>query len=228
MSYTIPENVDTREQAVLAVASAIKGEAVTGGDGSVNRALDILADVLAEQDVQVPQTNAGAILALAQYVGGGGSQPTGTINISTNGTHDVAAYATAEVGVYPTGTKTITSNGKHNVMSFQWAQVNVQPTSPLLASIDITLNDSTHSGEGISISWGDVFKSATISGSSASFTNVPFSLADIIIRVGDNPDQPYESSIISATCEMSGDASLSPDGVAISGDCTIAVSISVI
>lgn len=72
MSYTIPEYVDTREQAVLAVASAIKGEAVTGGDGSVNRALDILADVLAEQDVQVPQTNAGAILALAQYVTGGG------------------------------------------------------------------------------------------------------------------------------------------------------------
>lgn len=72
MSYTIPDYVDTKEQAVLAVASAIKGEAVTGGDGSVNRALDILADVLAEQDVSVPQTDAGAILALAQYVTGGG------------------------------------------------------------------------------------------------------------------------------------------------------------
>lgn len=72
MSYTIPDYVDTKEQAVLALASTIKGEAVTGGDGSVNRALDILADVLAEQDVQVPQTDAGAILALAQYVSGGG------------------------------------------------------------------------------------------------------------------------------------------------------------
>lgn len=72
MSYTAPQYVDTKEQAVLALASTIKGEAVTGGDGSVNRALDILADVLAEEDVQVPQTDAGAILALAQYVSGGG------------------------------------------------------------------------------------------------------------------------------------------------------------
>lgn len=72
MSYTAPQYVDTKEQAVLALASTIKGEAVTGGDGSVNRALDILADVLAKQDVQVPQTNAGAILALADYVSGGG------------------------------------------------------------------------------------------------------------------------------------------------------------
>lgn len=72
MSYTAPQYVDTKEQAILALASTIKGEAVTGGDGSVNRALDVLADVLAEQDVQVPQTDAGAILALAQYVSGGG------------------------------------------------------------------------------------------------------------------------------------------------------------
>ena len=30
---------------------------------------------------------------------GGGSQPTGTIQISTNGTHNVAQYASAEVNV---------------------------------------------------------------------------------------------------------------------------------
>ncbi len=86
MSYTAPQYVDTKEQAVLALASTIKGEAVTGGDGSVNRALDILADVLAEQDVQVPQTDAGAILALAQYVsgGGGGDLTTATVTIVNN------------------------------------------------------------------------------------------------------------------------------------------------
>lgn len=73
MSYTTPSNVQTKEQAVLALASTIADADKTNlGDGSVNKALDILADVLAEQDVQVPQTNAGAILALAQYVGGGG------------------------------------------------------------------------------------------------------------------------------------------------------------
>lgn len=99
MSYTAPQYVDTKEQAVLALASTIKGEAVTGGDGSVNRALDILADVLAEQDVQVPQTDAGAILALAQYAGGM-VKPEGTIAITENGEGiDVAQYATADVSV---------------------------------------------------------------------------------------------------------------------------------
>lgn len=72
MTYTIPTSADTPEQAILAVASAVKGEQVTGGDGSVNTALDILADALAGQDVEVPMTDQGAILALAQYVGGGG------------------------------------------------------------------------------------------------------------------------------------------------------------
>lgn len=99
MSYTIPEYVDTPEQAILAVASAVKGEAVTGGDGTVNRALDILADTLAESDVQVPQTDAGAILALAQYVSGM-VKPEGTIAITENGEGiDVAQYATADVSV---------------------------------------------------------------------------------------------------------------------------------
>lgn len=99
MSYTAPQYVDTKEQAILALASTIKGEAVTGGDGSVNRALDILADVLAEQDVQVPQTDAGAILALAQYASGM-VKPTGTIAITENGEGiDVAQYATADVSV---------------------------------------------------------------------------------------------------------------------------------
>lgn len=73
MSYTIPEYVDTKEQAVLALASTIADEDKSAlGDGSVNRALDVLADTLAGENVGVPQTNAGAILALAQYVKGGG------------------------------------------------------------------------------------------------------------------------------------------------------------
>lgn len=77
MAYTIPTSADTPEQAILAVASAVKGEQVTGGDGSVNKALDILADALAGEDVEVPMTQQGAILALAQYVGGGGGVDVG-------------------------------------------------------------------------------------------------------------------------------------------------------
>ena len=73
MSYVIPEGIQTKADAVLAVASVIADEDKGAlGDGSVNTALDVLADVLAGQNVEVPQTNAGAILALAGYVGGGG------------------------------------------------------------------------------------------------------------------------------------------------------------
>lgn len=67
-------NVSTKAGAILAVASQIAEEDLTPyGNGSVNRALDILADVLAGEDVDVPKTNAGAILALADYIGGGGA-----------------------------------------------------------------------------------------------------------------------------------------------------------
>ena len=73
MSYTIPTSVQTKAEAVLAVASAIADTDMGARyDGTVNTSLDVLADVLAAQDVDVPQTNAGAILALAQYAHGGG------------------------------------------------------------------------------------------------------------------------------------------------------------
>ena len=113
MSYTAPQYVDTKEQAILALASTIKGEAVTGGDGSVNRALDILADVLAEQDVQVPQTDAGAILALADYVsGGGGDASTATVTYTlTGGKSDL--YVEAATGGEVEGF------GKFSAPSFQ-------------------------------------------------------------------------------------------------------------
>lgn len=95
MSYTAPQYVDTKEQAVLALASTIAGEDKTAlGDGSVNTALDVLADVLAGQDVEVPQTNAGAILALAQYVGGGGGSSTQTLTVTKNEADDTVSVTT--------------------------------------------------------------------------------------------------------------------------------------
>lgn len=95
MSYTAPQYVDTKEQAVLALASTIAGEDKTAlGDGSVNTALDVLADVLAGQDVEVPQTNAGAILALAQYVGGGGDSSTQTLTVTKSDESDTVSVTT--------------------------------------------------------------------------------------------------------------------------------------
>lgn len=161
MSYTIPEYVDTREQAVLAVASAIKGEAVTGGDGSVNRALDILADVLAEQDVSVLQTDAGAILALAQYASGM-VKPEGTIAITENGEGiDVSQYATADVSVSGGGgsstqTLTVTKNSESDTVS-----VTTQSWADYIAGTGVPTEIQPDSIEGLvntySIPVGAVF-----------------------------------------------------------------------
>jgi len=58
-----------------------------------------------------------------------GTTPTGTKNINTNGTHDVAAYAYAAVAVpasaVDSGTKNINSNGTHDVIGYASAAVSV-------------------------------------------------------------------------------------------------------
>lgn len=74
----------------------------------------------------------------AGTTGGGGITPVGTKTITTNGKHDVTAFATADVQVpipqAPSGKKVIevTKNGvtTHDVTSFAQAEVNVQVPMP--------------------------------------------------------------------------------------------------
>lgn len=100
MTYTAPNDLFTSEEAILSLASSIADEDRTNlGNGTINGALDVLADALAERNVEVPPMNAGAILALAQYASGM-VKPEGTIAITENGEGiDVAQYATADVSV---------------------------------------------------------------------------------------------------------------------------------
>lgn len=84
----------------------------------------------------------------------GGITPTGTKTITTNGTHDVTAYASASVnvptGITPSGTKTITANGTVDVTNFASALVNVTGLNARVftstVSADATSDTKTISG----------------------------------------------------------------------------------
>ena len=88
MAYTAPNDLFTSEEAILSLASSIADEDRTNlGNGTINGALDVLADALADQNVEVPPMNSGAILALAQYVsgsGGGGGGDFTTAKVAFN------------------------------------------------------------------------------------------------------------------------------------------------
>ena len=79
-----------------------------------------------------------------------GSTPTGTKNITSNGLHDVSAFANAQVdvpvGITPSGTKSIVSNGEYNISEYEKVNVNVPVPSGYIkpsGSINITENNKT-------------------------------------------------------------------------------------
>lgn len=84
---------------------------------------------------------------------GGGITPTGAIEITENGTHDVTEYATAEVnvptGITPEGEIEITENGSFDVTNFASALVNVASTGADLSNLEckcVTIT-ATNAGE---------------------------------------------------------------------------------
>lgn len=88
------------------------------------------------------RTVSEAVWELAGHVSGGGGypEPTGTTNITENGTHNVKDFEFAEVnvpGIVPTGTLTITENGQYDVSEYDKANVNI-PTSEGLVLFSAT------------------------------------------------------------------------------------------
>ena len=74
----------------------------------------------------------------------------GTKTITSNGTHDVTNYASAQidvpVGVTPSGTKTITENGTHDVTNFASAFVNVPIPAQKIYTFPITVSSALGAG----------------------------------------------------------------------------------
>ena len=157
-------NVLINENSMTAIADAIRAK-----NGSTTK--------------YKPNEMAGAIAAIS----GGGITPTGTKNITTNGDHDVSAYATAHVavptgGVTPSGSRTFTENGTYDVTNIAEAVVNVEGSGGLTIE-DIAVGNVT----------GDLtLLGTTINRSAFSQTKITSFTAPNLVNFNDNNTSVFE------------------------------------
>ena len=96
---------------------------------------------------------------ITDYKGGsGGITPEGTVEIKTNGTHDVANYVSADVavpvGVFPSGELEITENGSFDVTNFASVLANVASSGGGGGSCAITSGTFAGTGSTATIDHG--------------------------------------------------------------------------
>ena len=112
----------TIQEAVIGLASKVKGAAVTPTNATIASALDTLADALAGEDVQARPTIAGAIDAItANYTPGGGGGPTlgaQTYIFGGDTAPEPGGYITdtLAIGGVAIGSTTVVENGYFNAV----------------------------------------------------------------------------------------------------------------
>ena len=116
--------------------------------------LDSLAtSISTKSGISTPMT-IDQMTSAVDSISGGGITPTGTIQITTNGTHNVATYASAEVNVSSSSPslqgKTITANGTYAALDddldgYSSVTVNVPTPAPSLQTKTTSFTPTTSS-----------------------------------------------------------------------------------
>lgn len=173
-SFTISQEISEQDDLISQIRTALAGKATGGGavqptqrktvnitaNGTTYVAPDdgfVLSGVTARVDVPIPE---------------GYIQPSGTREITTNGTHDVKAFESVNVNVpvpdgyiKPSGTKLINANGTYDVTDKAEVLVNVPEREIRLQDIEIAEN-GTYSPDAGYDGFGQVIVNVPNSGGS--------------------------------------------------------------
>lgn len=120
-----------QEQLIASLRTALQGKAAGGGDGIVPVVEPL--EVTENGTYTAPSGVDGySPVTVNVPIPEGYVKPSGTLEITQNGTHDAEAYKAVSVNVpvpdgyiQPSGTKEITENGTHDVSQFASVNVNV-------------------------------------------------------------------------------------------------------